>query len=376
MILDVCNNSLLRIENITNYSFAQYKKVLNGSGEFEIQMPLGPEAINILQNGYIIIFERTVAGIITYFQSDINEQTANKVLTIRGKLLNALLSQRCIISTTIESGTRTQVVRDLVDKNCISATDTKRNISIQLSTDPTYNPAGDTEVIKTQFTGKTLQDCIESTLDPKEMGYDVVPVLGTTSINNFEFRVILGSDRTVGNTNGNAPVVFSGDLRNILQHKYTYNSNDYKSMAYVAGEGEGTARTIVEVGNTQSSGLSRYELYVDARDLSSEEEDSSQMTPAEYEQILISRGQSKLSENSTEESYSASINTLGAQYEYGTDYFLGDLVTIIDKNLDMTLNARVTEIQATSLGEKTLFDVSFGYYKMSTSKKLRRNGVI
>lgn len=376
MILDVFNKNFSRIENISSYSYADYVQPLNAAGDFEVRVPLDSVALTIMKDGVFLLFEKEIAGFITYLQPTYSEEDGNAELSIKGHLLNGLLSRRCIPLTTNLSGTTTAIVRSLVNTNCVNPTDSKRALPIALSTNSQYIPASDTTRIQTQITGGDVETEIETLLEAREMGYSIVPILTSSAIDHFEFRVIAGEDRTIGNQSGNDAVVFSFDLKNILQSVYTYNSNDLKNMAYVAGEGEGAARTLVESGETSKTGLDRYELYVDARDLQSDDGEGTVLTPTEYNNVLDARGLEKLKENILEESYEASINQLTTQYIYGVDYFLGDLVTIRDPNLDISLNARVTQVKASSIGERTMVDVTFGYYKLNTAKKLRRKGVI
>ena len=61
-------------------------------------------------------------------------------------------------------------------------------------------------------------------------------------------------------------MVFSRDYDNLYNQEYTDDVNNLRTTALVAGEGEGADREIVVV-NDNYSGLDRYELYVDARDL-------------------------------------------------------------------------------------------------------------
>lgn len=374
MILDVFNKNFVRIENISSYSYAEYNKLLNAAGDFEIRISLDDTAYTIIKSGVFILFEKDTCGIITFLEPTVDEESGDKQLTIKGYLSNVLLARRCIASTVTLSGTVTNVVRGLITSNFVSPTDSKRAMPIVLSTNPTYIPSS--RNISSQITGGTVQEEIEKLLGVEEMGYDLPPILSGTAITSFEFRVIAGKNKTIGNQQGNDPVVFSSNLKNILTSTYTYNNNDYKNVAYVAGEGEGSSRTIAITGDNASTGLDRYELYVDARDLQSTDENNNPISPATYTAMLIERGDSKLKENVLEETYVATINQINTQYKFGVDYNLGDLVTIIDPTIDVSLNARVTQIQAVSLGERSILNVTFGYYKLSTKKKLRRNGVI
>jgi len=373
MILDVFDKNFVRIENIAFYSYVEYTRELNSAGSFEIQISLDDVALRIRQSGKFILFETDVLGIISYMNPTVDEDSGEKILTIKGTLANGILSQRCIIRTMTLSGTRTAVVRNIVNTHCVSPEDPKRSLPIVLSTNPEYIPTS--AQIDTQKTGGSVEANIEEILDEGEMGYDVVPILSQSTITGLEFRVISGKDRTVGNSENNV-VLFSEDLRNILKSDFTYNASAYKNMAYAAGEDSGTARVVVEAGETSSTGLDRFELYIDARDVQSTTEDEQQLTPEQYAALLTERATSRLAETKIEQSYTAQIYQLNCQYVFGQDYKLGDLVTVYDPYIDLALNTRVTAVRFTSMGEQNLIDVTFGYYKMSTSKKLKRRGVI
>ena len=56
-----------------------------------------------------------------------------------------------------------------------------------------------------------------------------------------------GTDRRVKNKEGNEAIIFSQSLSNISRTAYTKDSESYKNVAYVAGEGEGTDRKWYEL---------------------------------------------------------------------------------------------------------------------------------
>ena len=63
---------------------------------------------------------------------------------------------------------------------------------------------------------------------------------------------------------------------------FTRSVSDFASLAIVGGEGEGSERTIINVGGGDGEG--RYEIFVDAKDLRSED------FPDDYIAALIFRG--------------------------------------------------------------------------------------
>ena len=73
------------------------------------------------------------------------------------------------------------------------------------------------------------------------------------------FSVYAGADRS-------GSVIFSDDLENLIASDYAHDESNAVNVAIIAGEGEGAARAKATIGD--ETGRGRYEMYVDARDLS------------------------------------------------------------------------------------------------------------
>lgn len=146
------------------------------------------------------------------------------------------------------------------------------------------------------------------------------------------------------------PITFSEDYDNLISSSYIESNSALKNVAYVAGEGEGINRTILEVHPTDSSdtttGLYRRETFVDARDLQSVyyDEDGQQvtLTSSEYQQLLQSRGQEKLEEIAQTTSFEAEVD-VAALWKIKIDYDIGDIVNI-GTAYGVQKLARITEI--------------------------------
>ena len=383
MILDVFDANFIRIANIKKYSYAQYELQLNGRGNFELKIAINSDALQLLSEGRYILFEIDVLSEITKVTIERNEENSEREIVIGGLLIKHILSYRCFIKTQNYTGTITEVERKFLSDNCILSEEATRKIpQIVLSEDATYIPI--TEVISVQETGGSIEDAIQSISDAHEMGYDLVPSIKnivtegdiSTNISALEFRVIKGKDRTIGNTDGNNPVEFSFELKNLLSSEYIRSIIDYRNVAYVAGEGEGTERTVVSVGETALTGLERIELYVDARDLQSTDSDGNVLTTVQYQDILKARGFEKLAENVISETFTASINTNQVQFTYKEDYNIGDIVTIFDREVNLSISARITALTVTSMGNRDHLDITFGYQKLTSMQKLKRGGIL
>ena len=156
---------------------------------------------------------------------------------------------------------------------------------------------------------------------------------------NFEIQFYKGVNRSY-EQHINPYVVFSPDFENIISSDYIQDKSTLKNACNVAGEGEGTERKYYGVGTT--SGLDRREIFVDARDISSdvetevETEDgtietvTTTMPIEEYNNLLIERGRESLAENQETISFEGEVESI-RQYVYGEDYFLGDIVQVKNK---------------------------------------------
>ena len=107
--------------------------------------------------------------------------------------------------------------------------------------------------------------------------------------------------------------------------------------------------------------LKRKELWVDARDLQSTDENDMQLSDAEYNKLLWQRGLQKLSDYKVVENFSSVIKTFGfQQYEYNKDYFLGDTVTVADREIDITMDTQITEVERVWDENGYSFSLTFG----------------
>ena len=119
--------------------------------------------------------------------------------------------------------------------------------------------------------------------------------------------------------------------------------------------------------------LKRKELWVDARDLQKEGSDGSVMTDGEYKKLLHQRGLQRLSEYRYVESFKSTIKTFGYQQNvYGVDFLLGDIVTVIDRELGVTVNTQVTEVEQTWDSKGYQIDITFGNSQPTILDVIRR----
>ena len=128
----------------------------------------------------------------------------------------------------------------------------------------------------------------------------------------------------------NPHIVFSDGYSNLLSFNYAEDTSVQLNFAYVFGHGEGAERKrTTYFDGDEPSYLERYEVYVDADDISEEQQIDGETVPIpeeEYIALLKTGGSEKLVHPKT--ASESTIATNATQYQYQKDYAVGDYVTV------------------------------------------------
>ncbi|MEG1415675.1 MAG: siphovirus ReqiPepy6 Gp37-like family protein, partial [Clostridium sp.] len=377
--LEVYNTKLEFIGIIDNFISLVWNRKYYKSGDFSIKMLLNQTNIDLLQRDYILYKSDNEAVYIDHRSISL-DNSGEEILEVKGKSLTSFLDRRIIWDQTVYEGTIEELLRHLVDKNCITTKSERIIPKLNLASAKGY-----TEYIKWQNTGGNLLEEIEKICETHGYGFRINFIYETMAL---EFEVFKGLDRTEGQQL-NDKALFSRQYENILEQDYIELLGDYKNTCLVAGAGEGIARKKYAIES--GVGLSRYELYVDARDLSDKEQKTRVVTDpstgeqkeeqyeveipaAIYNQMLLERGQQKLNECKEIITFDATVNIAQDQENlvYKRDFNLGDIVTIFDDEWQIELNTRITEIQEIYENSGPAINVIFGSNIPSVYEKLKR----
>lgn len=304
-------------------------------GDFEIYVSASPEMADILQKDHWVVRpDDDMVGIIETVETNTDEENGDYML-VTGRCLRQILGRRIIWDQTTIRGTVENGLRRLATDALISPTITARRYA-QLALAAAH---GYTETVEAQYTGDNLQEVTEALCAANNYGYKI-------TMDAASKRLLLdfykSADRSASQAE-NPRIIFSEENDNLRATIHTLNTRDYKSVALVAGEGEGTARRRVTVGRSvDQEGLHRRELYIDARDVSSNE---GQISDAEYDAQLAERGRTGLAEAPIVESMEGTIEPM-QMYVYKEDYFLGDIVTVVNK-YGIAVDTQVLEVVET-----------------------------
>lgn len=210
------------------------------AGSFSVEALITDESKELLAPENIIWIDGDTAGIIEY----VHEETGKSgpYISVKGYLLTGILERRILWGRYDLSGTPPAIMHSLVSDCCISPTrgnTEDRKIPGLVSLAPAAGGAS----IRVQKTGGTLLEALE------EIGAAYGVAFGVRfnpAVPQMEFWTRWGQNRSVNQTT-NDPVFYSTELDDVLSSEYSYNSQDWRNVALVAGEGEGNDRTMVIV---------------------------------------------------------------------------------------------------------------------------------
>jgi hypothetical protein len=295
-------------------------------GDFELYTPANEETLSLVKmDFYLTSPESEHAMIVEDIRIDTDPENGDYI-TISGRSLESLLERRVIWGRKVVSGKPQNVIRTLINECIINPSIAARKISnfvFEASDDPAITGLPG---MYAQYIGDNLYDIIVGICNDNNIGFKIT----LNDNKQFVFKLYAGVDRSYNQTK-NSYVVFSPGFDNLITANYIETRTALKTIALVAGEGEGSERRFAESGSTKESGMNRRELYVDARDLSSDSgaEGGNALTDEEYGAQLIQRGRDKLTEHTDVSSFEGQAETR-IMFRYGEDFFTGDIVQFAD----------------------------------------------
>lgn len=302
-------------------------------GDFEIYISASAAVLDLLQEDRLVMRDDDdMVGIVEKIEITTNEENGD-FLTVTGRCTRSILGRRIVWDQTTLNGTVENGMRQLVTDAFISPKIAERKYDgLTLAAAHGYS-----DRLQIQYTGDNVKEAVESLCAANNYGYKMPLVGGVLQLDFYK-----GVNRSATQSE-NPRVIFSEEYDNLTETTYTRDKTDYKSVVLVAGEGEGAARRRATVSrSTDLSGLHRRELYVDARDISSNE---GQIADEEYLAQLAERGATALSEAPIVESMEGTVEPL-QMYTYKVDYFLGDTVTVVNQ-YGISADAQVLEVVET-----------------------------
>ncbi len=364
--ISILDKERRRIHIIDTYNSLIWANRYYDKGDCEIKIPASIKNLMIFKEGMYIARDddEMVCRIEDIeLETDIEE---GDYLIVKGYDIKKILSQRIVWNQTNFNGLVEDYIRKLIYENIINPSIESRKISNFMLGEK----VGFTEELKQQVTYDQIDDKVEEICKNYKWGYKVI----INDLNEFVFQLYKGKNKS-------ETVIFSDEYENLVSTEYIENQTNVKNVALIAGEGEGTERITNVIG--EASDIDRYELYVDARDISKSTDYNeliksypngkqvtvggttyyqvdgvniaiivkdeevgdiieTTLTDEIYEKNLISKGEENLAQRKSSKTYAGAIAPTST-FKYKEDYYLGDIVTVENK-YGISVECRIVEV--------------------------------
>ncbi len=288
-------------------------------------------------------------------------EEAQGILRISGRMAESILSDRIIKRGTYVSGTLHAAVEKVLSENAVGSGAGERMIKhLRLGS---MLPLTDTHGVPLQYeahlNGKALDEWLYTALSAAGASYRIsLNAAGDALL----FSIDRGIDRTQNQT-VNSFAIFSAEFSSISDLKFTCDEASYKNFAYIAGEGEGSARVVAELDLREDAGEPLRELYIDARDIRSDD-GTVKMSEASYRNALLARGRERMLSHQkiscTEGMTARAADTSPGTMRAGIDFALGDICDVVCPQLGMRFCERVTALTTVNEGAGSCTYAQFG----------------
>lgn len=304
---------------IENQTSVLWNRSYFEAGTFEMHCPITENNMAMVKRGNLVWMRGAAeAGIMESIR--LEQNNLKNEITVKGRFLESYLSRRLIYPTYTASNKLVEEAMREIVTNAVTIP------LVQLGA-----VQGFTDRVTFQATYKNVLDYETKLAKYANIGFRMKPDFTNKTIT---FECYRGLDHSWEQSD-RTRVIFSQAYNNIASAVYNENDQLLKTVCFVGGEGEGSARTIAIAGDNSLTGLERREVFINASDLRSEG-----LTATEYEKNLIQRGNNELQHDALALTFECETDA-NRNFVYKRDYDLGDIVTIKKENWGVSANMRM-----------------------------------
>lgn len=297
------------------------------AGDFELVVAYSKDMAEKLKVYEIITHNETTKGMFIDEYDDQTDEDGVRTITIRGKSMESILDTRAVTPNVARSNhwrlanaspgqACNTLVTNICGKGMMSPNDRIPNLSIVV-----YTEGGPKSYITVR--PQSLYDAVVELARSDNLGFQIDIKSENFSAGNTSmlFKMYRGKERE--------DVVFSSILDSLQEEQRYHSIKDYYNVAYVWAK-DCLAHEIVYAPGVPSSisGFNRRAMNVDAYDIDPEDEDNP-YTAAELKSVLQTRGKEALSKQKEQNLLDGEASPYSDK-KYRKDYFIGDIVTLID----------------------------------------------
>ena len=336
------DDRLFVTDSIESY---EYTKLFTKTGSFTMTLPFSENILKKLVLNGTIFFDNDWLWVQSI-------QYDGRKITISGKDCKGFLDTRISLygdtqvsgaeGYDIVSGTTADCIKHYLDNNCISPEDTSRKLPLEWSSGA-YGLASDHYMARLEY----ISDIITSMCENAGIGFDV---RGNIADRGFKFYLLKGVDRSFNQTK-NPRVIFSSHWRNIVSQSFEHGIDNLLNAVYATDVDE-----VSQLVATSASGISRRECNVNV---------GISHTDSWFEKYALK----EIKDNVKTESFDIAVPFSN----YGTDYELGDIVTVKDDFAGGFYNRAIAEVtKSYSSGQRSI-SLVLGIPKQKPVQKLVNN---
>lgn len=347
----VKNSSGTKVAQITDYHYLTYRKVVNEPGILTFELDADHPAISTFQlDGQIEVWRRNTdynigwyADFYSLYRFSRYKFTDHDTFLAECPGQLHWLSRRSIAwfsgtsnRSTFNATPAETIMKTLVQYNATTdATVANGRLRAGAFATATITIAADTAAGNILSWSGAYKNLLSELQDIAEAGggdFDLVKTGDTT----WDFRWYTGqrgTDRT-------ATVTFALQYGNMKEPTYERDRIGEKTVAVVAGQGEGSERATTVVTGPDFAAANDIEIFIDARDVKT--------TAA-----LTSRGETKLQEYRSRNEFDFKVIQT-AQTAYGLHYFLGDLVHAKYRDIEADVKVQTVTVSYQPQGEEII----------------------
>jgi hypothetical protein len=328
MDLLILNNAFQKIGVIDTYESLIWTDRYYAAGDFELLTSPTQNVLSILSQGaYAAIKESEHLMIIEDLDIKTDPINGNK-LVAKGRSFESILDRRIIWDPVkFESEPIQYSIFTLLNEHAINPLNVSRKINdleFQFSTDPVVRSIQ----ISNQYWGDNLYTAIVDLCFSNNIGLKIT----LNDQGKYIFTLYSGVDRSYNQVE-HSYVVFAPNFENLKNSEYMLSSRLLKTVALLAGEkGVGNAQLYMEVDPSEGSiiDLNRKEMFLDAQNITSVDENGNSISENEYFAHLYQKGLEELSKNIVIETFASEVDPTG-EFIFGRDFYLGDILQVANE---------------------------------------------
>lgn len=322
----ILDKSFDMIGLVNGYESFIWNDNYNVVGDFELYTSVSTSFLTLVKPDYYLFnSESNKCMIIEDFQYTTDVENGNKV-TITGRSLESILDRRIIRKRVVFADKDPiEIVLSILNTNIVNPSDAGRKIeNFVIAPTPTNLP--ERTKVTVEYFGDSVLDAVSKLLQDCSIGFQIT----LTDDNKFLFEFYYGEDRSY-NQDKNPYIEFSNTFNNIIDTDYKEEHSKYKNYMLIGGDQDSQTgvQYTAEHYSEEVSGLSLKEGFMSASSAQSSDDAGNKLPLATYLALLLDEAKQGLNDVAKIITFEGSVET-HRPYVFRKDYFIGDLVQIVN----------------------------------------------